>query len=79
MTLRQFQNAINGFQRLEKERFERDMIQTRIISFWAYKGHIGKKLRRYEQLFQLESDVRARLERLKHQKEVVIYDEQSNG
>jgi hypothetical protein len=79
MTLRELSNALTGFNKLEAERHERDMIQTRIISFWAYRGHVGKKLRRYEQLFELPGDLEARRERLKGVKEVVIYDEQSNG
>ena len=79
MTLRELRNAIEGFEQLENDRFELDMIKTRIISFWSLKGHAGKKLRQYDQLFKLKSDLKQRHERLKEVKEVVIYDEQSNG
>jgi hypothetical protein len=72
MTLREINNAVNGFEQLREDDYQRYLIGCRIVSFWAYKGHVGKKLRRYDQLFELEGDVKARRDRLKNMKPVEI-------
>lgn len=72
MTLREINNAVDGFEKLRSDNFQQQLACTRIVSFWAYKGHAGKKLRRYDQLFELEADVKARRERLKNCKPVEI-------
>lgn len=72
MTLREINNAIDGFEDLRKDDYQQYLIGCRIISYWAYKGHVGKKLRRYDQLFELDADIQARRERLKDMKPVEI-------
>jgi hypothetical protein len=72
MTLREINNAVAGFNELQYENDQKFLAGCRIVSFWAYKGHVGKKLKRYDQLFELESDVKARRERLKNMKPVEI-------
>lgn len=72
MTLKEINNAIDGFQQLKKEEFQEQLYTARIVAFWAYKGFAGKKLKKYEQILELESDVQARRERLRNMKPVEI-------
>lgn len=72
MTIREISNAIDGFEKLRKDNFQERLYCARVTSFWAYKGWAGKRLRKYDQLFEMESDVKARRERLKGMKPAEI-------
>lgn len=72
MTITEFVNANKGFGEVRKEDFQHRVYCARIVSFWAYKVAAGKKLRKYEQLFEMEADIIARRERLKNVKPVEI-------
>jgi hypothetical protein len=65
MQLIELNNAIDGFEKLRKEDHLLYLEGCRRVSFWAFKGWAGKKLRKYEQIFELETDVKARKQRLK--------------
>ena len=72
MTLREIHNAIEGFEKMKREDFQEYLYGVRIVAFWAYKGFAGKKLKNYEQILKLDSDVAARRDRLKNMKPVEI-------
>lgn len=72
MTIAEIRDSVDGFEELNRERFQEYLTGCRIISFWSFKGHAGKKLKRYDQIFELAADVKARRERLKHMKSVEI-------
>jgi hypothetical protein len=70
--MRQLLCAYEGYNQEKKSEFDKYMIGVRINSFWSFKGHAGKQLKRYENLFPLEIDIAARKERIKSMKPIVV-------
>jgi hypothetical protein len=72
MTLREIQNAIDGFEYLKKEQFQEYMYGVRKACYWTMKSMHGKKIKKESDLFPLEIDKVIRREKIKNMKPVEI-------
>jgi hypothetical protein len=65
MTIHEFKNAIDGFEKLRKEQQQEYLFGVRKICFWTIRAMVGKKGPKETDIFHLEIDELIQKARLK--------------
>jgi len=73
MTIRELQNAQNGFNKNQETQIQEYMIGVRMICYWVVKPNLKKNSRiKPQDLFELPIDKEVRKQRLKNVKPIKL-------